>query len=355
MGDGTGTATGTGTAGAAVRRDGDRVWVEGVTGWFVGEKGSSVHAAHESAMRALGEDVTYDDLLGVSGLAFRMQVSIGTLCPSSPHAWCGYRCVDRSSEMSPWAFRHYAVKPDDDGRVAEMRRAIVDSIDRGVPVQYGSEEDGVIFGYRADGAEWLAFHPLHAGGREPFVETAWPWGLAIYTERRPDPPNWRAAGVAALRQAVSMAAAEEADRYYVGFAAWEDYIRQLEALDRADAVVRAEAMQGNAWIYDCLVQYRAVAARFLAGLAGSLGGAVAEDLARAGDAYRRMAGEVLRAPGRCSGEVAPYPWSLEDGETWSDDVRQAQIERLRAAIPLEHEAIDAIRAALAALNGAAPH
>jgi hypothetical protein len=70
----------------SVHRDADRVWLEGVRGWSPHEQHSSVHAAQAAVMGAVGEDVTYDYLLGVSGLAFRMQVSKKTLCPSSPHS-----------------------------------------------------------------------------------------------------------------------------------------------------------------------------------------------------------------------------------------------------------------------------
>ncbi len=37
-----------------VYREGDRVWLEGVTGWFCRAKESSVHAAQEAVMVAKG-------------------------------------------------------------------------------------------------------------------------------------------------------------------------------------------------------------------------------------------------------------------------------------------------------------
>ncbi len=38
-----------------VRREGDRVWLDGVSGWFVGDQESSVHAAQAATMEAVGE------------------------------------------------------------------------------------------------------------------------------------------------------------------------------------------------------------------------------------------------------------------------------------------------------------
>jgi hypothetical protein len=101
------------------------------------------------------EDASYEYLLGVSGLAFRMQVSREGLCPSSPHSFCGYPCHARSSRALPWKLKIFEVQPDDAGGVRKARQAIVGSIDRGVPAQYGSEEDGIIVGYQKGGEEWI--------------------------------------------------------------------------------------------------------------------------------------------------------------------------------------------------------
>ena len=96
-------------------------------------------------MKVLGEDITYGDLVATSGLAFRMQVH-KKLCPSSPHSFCGYRCGNESDRALAWDMRVFDIMSDDKKVVAEVRQTIADSIDRGVPVQYSREEDGIIVG-----------------------------------------------------------------------------------------------------------------------------------------------------------------------------------------------------------------
>jgi hypothetical protein len=81
-----------------VYREADRVTIPAASGWSPHDKQSSVHAAEEAVIQALGEDVTYDYLVGMSGLAFRMQLSREGFCPSSPHPACGDSCVGRSAE-----------------------------------------------------------------------------------------------------------------------------------------------------------------------------------------------------------------------------------------------------------------
>ena len=119
-----------------IRREEDRVWLEGINGWFVGDRESSVHAAQAAVMEAVGEEISYFELLGTAALAFRMQVSKDGLCPSSPHSFCGYQCVAGSVNALPWHIKVYEVKADDAEAVKVARQAVIESIEHGVPVQY---------------------------------------------------------------------------------------------------------------------------------------------------------------------------------------------------------------------------
>jgi len=333
-----------------VKREGDQVRLEGITGWFVGDKESSVHAAQEAVMQAAGHDVTYEYLVGVSGLAFRMQVSQKGLCPSSPHPCCGYQCVARSTQALPLKVRIFEVKPDQKEKVSEARKAVVASIDSGIPVQYGSEEDGIIVGYRKSGEEWICYHPMRDGGKKTFVETNWPWGIAVFGPAKEQVPAKRDLAVGALEQAVHMAGAEEAEAYFVGFKAWKEYIARLKELQTADWKTRKDGMLGNAWIYECLAQYRACAARYLESIADEFPEQAATHLRKAASLYSKMSSQVLRDEDNCVVSVAPYPWSLKEGDTWSDETLQGQIKRLEEALPIEREALGEIEAALALIN-----
>lgn len=333
---------------AEVRRERDRVWIVGATGWSWRDKPSSVHAAQEAVMRALGERTSYDELLGVSGLAFRMQVSENGLCPSSPHSCCGFRCIARSVEALPWTVRALELKATEKGEVERARRAVVDSVDRGIPVQYGNEEDGIIVGYEKGGEEWSCFHPMRNEGRFPFVETRWPWGIALFTSRKGRLPTRRDLAVESLRQAVIMAVTPKTGTYFVGYEAWRAYIARLRAVEEAEEAARVAAALGNAWIYECLAQYRGSAARYLRDLSREFSPPASDHLLKAARLYERMSGEVLRDEERSAASIAPYPGALRSGTAWSPEMRQEQIKRLEEALTLERDAIGEIELALAA-------
>jgi len=328
-----------------VKREGDRVWLEGITGWAASEMVSSVHAAQTRMMQAIGEEITYETLVGVSGLAFRTQMSGGDFCPSSPHSFCGYPCHQRSSEALPWCLQIWQVKPEETGKVAQARLAVVKSIDRGIPVQYGSEEDGIIVGYQKGGDEWICYNYMHEG-EQPFVETEWPWGIAMVTDRKKDLPDERVLAVGAMHQAVEMSEQTEADGYALGNAAWDHWITTLEGLDAADEERRTGNMLGNAWTYESLIQYRSAAATYLHSIAGLFSETTAAHISAAAEIYDRMARSALCDDSACSLSIAPYPWSLQEGESWTSAQRADQVRRMRAARDLDARAIAHLRSAL---------
>jgi hypothetical protein len=331
-----------------VQREGDKVWIDGVKGWYFSEKASSVHAAMETVMRTVGEDVDYSYLVGASGLAFRMQVHKGW-CPSSPHPSCGYECVRGSVAALPWKVRAYEVKPEDAEGVKRAREAVVASIDRGVPCAYGSEEDGVIIGYQKGGEEWICVHPFRDGKR--FVETKWPWEIGVYTGPKAEPADRRKLVLDSLEQAVKMAHTKNVEDYACGFNAWEQWIAHLKEREWVESGLkdRAPLMMGNSSIYSSLVEHRAAAAKYLRSVAPDFEDEVAAHLSKASDLYERMVKDVL-IKDKCALEVAPMPWDLKEGQQWTQAMRDEQAGILTAAFTLEKQAIAEIEKALALIE-----
>jgi len=112
-----------------IREDGTVV-IRDARGWFLGEKESSPHAQQEAVMRLAGDTHGYDYYVGISGLAFRMQISKEGFCPSSPHPNCGFEC-SRAGKLYPWKMQSHRCKPDEPDSVNAIRKEIVASIDRG--------------------------------------------------------------------------------------------------------------------------------------------------------------------------------------------------------------------------------
>ena len=355
-----------------IKQEGDRVWLDGVEGWSSSEKVSSVHATIETIMKALGEDIQYEYLVGISSAAFRMQV--GGLCPSSPHPCCGFNCINRAIKALPWQIKGYAVDQEKKEPSNDLFQVVVQSIDRGIPVSTGEEEDGLIIGYHKENQDYICFHPWRNDGKESFVVSSLAdicWGIGVYTERKSELSDPQELILESLKQAVEMANTDRVENYDVGFKAWDVYIEILESLD--ERKIEDVEMLGNAWIYECLVQYRKTASNYLLSMEDHFKDKAKNHVRNAAALYRQMPETLLKGAHK-SKEIAPYPIdmlqfinpSLSGGEEskgntpsqqsqkgsdfWTKEMRQKQIHRLEEAKILEYKAIEEIEKVLAAIS-----
>jgi len=326
-----------------VERPSEWVSIGHARGFDSAEYASSIHGAQARILQTINEPLTYDDLICYSGFAFRIQTH-KAMCPSARHPAPGFPCVDNSNRALPWETRSFAGSPwtivDDRARFeADARAAVKDSIDRGVPVHYGSVEDGLIIGYGEDGNRWWCVHPFHSSPNDPFWydEAAglagggeWPWTITVWTG--PKPENERASRrdltTAGLRQAVEMWDAGERGGYQVGDAAYESWLAWLRDVEAGAIEDPRPGMHGNGWYFEVLAHCRRIAGRWLARIADEVPGSrLVQDLRQAADHYSRIAEESMEAID-CAEDLAPRAERLD---TWTSAMRQEQIKRLESA------------------------
>ena len=339
-----------------VKRADGRVWIEGVRGFSPGEYASSVHGSQARILETLGELLSYDDLVCYSGFAFRIGVH-DQMCPSAGHPCCGFMCLNNGLLALPWkvqVFESFPWSKQEDGGAAwqaKAHAAVRTSIDRGVPVHYGSEEDGLIIGYADEGRRWWCVHPYHEGGRaafwhdeaEGFAGGKWPWAIAVWTEAKSgeECTSKRDLTVAALRQAVEMWSTEKREAYYVGEAAYVHWLGWLRGVEGGAVEDPKAGMQGNGWCFDVLIHSRRIAGRWLDRKAEDFEGEAANELRTAAGHYTQIA-QLCMKNLHCPWDLALSP---DRFDRWTGALRQDQITRLEAA--REHD-----RAAVAALERA---
>jgi hypothetical protein len=261
----------------------------------------------------------------------------------------------------PWKVQVYGVPrtptsaAEREAFEANARQAVRQSIDRGIPVHYGSEEDGLIIGYADEGRRWLCLHPYHAKGKatfwfdegKGFAGGKWPWGIVIFTQRKAaaEMPSQRELTIAALKQAVEMWKTDKRGNYYCGLAAYEHWVGWLKDVEAGKLKDAKGGMQGNAWYYDVLVHSRRIAGRWLAEKAKTFDGPAAAKFASAAAHYSQIATICL--------ESLDCPWSLAlspgAADKWTSDMRKDQIRRLELSRGHDQAAIADIEAALSAI------
>jgi hypothetical protein len=345
-----------GNMAAKVMRENGAVWIEGVKPAAGGM--SSVMQATATIMKSLGEDLSYDYLMGVSGHAFRIQMS---WCPSSPHAFCGFDCWKTAQDALPYKVADYGIVTGKDMKPnPEMAKkalaALVASIDKGIPVAFGSEEQSVCIGYADGGATMLVM-----SDDEPFKPLKnLPWGIQVFSERK-TPMERKQLLRRSLELAVKLWNMPEArgavpaqGGYPSGKHAWEVWIAGL-ADDAKFERLSDEKQEdpdsffgnalGNAWTYRSLVSARKAASGYLNAIAGEFNEPAAGHLRAAADLYLQVS-TTLR-PGERS---ARYPWDMKTKANWTKEMRESQAKIMKEAFPLDEKAVGEIEKALALMG-----
>ncbi len=286
---------------AQVVRENGRVFIPGLEdyGFGAGDRENTVIASLAGAMRVMGEDYSYADLMGISGAAFRLQFHQPEWCPSSPHADCGFPCGETAANALPYEFVNHWVRKDPD-LFEKARSAAVASIDAGLPAIISSQETGLILGY-ADGGKTLL-------GRPPYAR----------------------------------------DSGFNAYGLWIEQLRDARRWEAMEETERSGAQHANGHIYYCLVDARHSAVQYLETIAAEFDAPVAAHLRRAADLYREIAETHLCR--ECPTNIAPMPYMMKEGEVWTQGMRDAQAAILDEAQKIERRALAEIDRALAAME-----
>jgi len=332
---------------AQVRRVKDQVVIEGVERlrWGEGRDNTFIGALTVVA-HALGDDVCYDFLMGVSGAAFRIQLCQPEWCPSAPDAGCGFNCDDAAVAALGYVTESIFASADDGDQVRRVREAVTHSIDQGYPVialdLVKTADYGVIVGYGDRGETFLCRSYWDESDAYARAEK-WPW-VTVFVRERAAPPNQTGLIRGSLQQAVMLANTERFDNYLSGFAAYEKWAEQLLEDFRFGPDRLQQTAQANAWSYLSLVDCRAAACRYLRTIAQELPAARAGHLLKAADLYEQIVTVLADMRG-----MAPFPGQLEEGR-YPLEHRQAEAETLRKALALERQAVLEIEQALATVH-----
>jgi hypothetical protein len=317
-------------------RPGD-VRVEGVgpiRGFANGRDCTFIHCL-ELVLESVGRKIAYDELMGISGMAFRLQFRTGNWDVGNPDPLVGENCLPALFEGIGWGYEVKVVRRDDYLEVDALCRAINKSIDGGMPVLAANvippEDWGIIVGYRGP-RTWLC--RSFNGGAEQIdkLATGWPTAVVLLTHRknRPDPVKVHAESI---RRAVELYERKGMGSNVLGARAFEDWRDELRSpKDRS-------YVHANFWTYVNLIDARGAAVRYLRGIAKEFGPKESY-LGTAAEHYDKEVRLLLQGIGNVPSEQA-YGNMMPAAE-----LRNKQIETLRQAQGLEEKAVEAMRKAV---------
>jgi hypothetical protein len=358
-----------------VKREGGRVWIEGVPAlaepglqvpWLARTSKTCTFAgALEAALSLTERPYSYEDIMALSGMAFRTRWFDGengpTGCPCAPVGETP-DVKRRLPAATGWQFDEYAADGWDKPIMGEAKAAVVRSIDAGrpVPVVDHRLNSVVAYGY-AEGGEFLSIKsqldgdyecPLSALGQDPSL---------VHILKGPEP-------LPSFRQVFRDVVSDAAERWYVvqsefipdrlknGQAALQAWIRGLE--QHEDLATRRDPgrlLFYHLWAYKHMWDARRAAAHFL-GRHATIYAAAQDPVQKAADLYRQEAdrlGSAYDDPGTYIGSfeelgacIGASGYEDTDASQWTPKMRDRERQILAQCLDLEHAAVEAMREAL---------
>jgi hypothetical protein len=286
----------------------------------------------ELVLEASGRKITYDELMGISGMAFRTQFRPEHWDVGNPDPLSGVSCVDYLFPAIGCNFEMRFVKHDDYAEADNLYRDVRKSIEDRMPVLAANiippEDWGIIVGCRGPRI-WLC--RSYNGGAEETDQPAlgWPTAMVFLTLKKDRPPIHQV-HVESLRRAVELFNRKSTGPAALGRQAIEAWIAALlSPKDRS-------YVHANFWTYVSLIDARGAAVRYLRMIAKEFGSKEIH-LGMAADHYDSEVRLLLDGLQNVPSENA-YPSSMPPAE-----LRSKQSDTLRQALVLEEKAMESLR------------
>ncbi len=351
--------------GRSLRRGKGSAWIEGLPplAWGQG-KDCTFLGALESALRVTDEPYTYDDLMALSGVAFRTRTR-EDLCPSSavaelPDEYNAIRLATGWNLPTEVQFGQEGWQP-------AVARKIVASIDAGLPVlAYNDHMDiGVVYGYEQGRAVlWYSDYRSREVGTPYRVPADKIGPLQSYIGRKDPalPPQEQLK--AALRLAVLNWNRGVHDggipgrQYRYGPVAYDLWIEILHRsastpLDGQQQLTQA-MLHGHRIIFYWLIDARRAGATFLRERAEELTDLIRSQILQAADACGVLANRMDQAQWQEKlfqyDRAHPYDAAPPSSEGSLPDIRRREIEVLQDVRQQDAVLIRQLESALAAME-----
>jgi hypothetical protein len=251
---------------AKVTETGDRVFIDHIPPMKYGEQMDNTFVrSMQLSLNALGENLNYDYLMGVSGAAFRLHFD-PKWCPSSVDATVGFDVSREIFVSLGYKLRFIKINPNSFSDIKSLYKKIKFQIDSGRPIVainlMGNMDWGIITGYLKNEPGILC-RTFYDETKEYSLAIRAPWLNFFIREKK----NGMASDelfINSLKIALRLANTRKFEEYYNGFAAYEIWIRRLKsAVKSFNQKDLAQVMEIHFIIQNALLDSRRSAVKYL--------------------------------------------------------------------------------------------
>jgi hypothetical protein len=327
-----------------VRREGNRIWVDGVPRLQWGGSGMNTYTGSvHAAMAGMGETYTYEQLMVYSGLALRLRWGRS----ADGKGWNGSAPIGELSDVDYPRITGWQLRWEAGFSGADRVKELVAAIDAGRPVLgyvTGEWDMGLVYGYE-DGGQRLLIQDYYFDGEGPnLVPPSSVHDLVAFFDRKTTPLSAHDALLDGLRRGAEfwrmgtvdvqkIKSWEPAGRgfFYYGPDAYRQWRTDLEAADGLTKDQLGNLRHHNWWIGDSMRDGRRAAAAALAKLAPALRNEQARsELLLAADSYTALVN-------LCDQKLAPC--LVRSTEEFTPQIRRTCQEVLEEVEQVDSKAI----------------
>jgi hypothetical protein len=251
---------------ATIKETSGNVYLEGIPPMRYGQHmDNSFIRSVQLSLNALGENYSYDYLMGITGAAFRIQFDPGW-CPSSADATCGFDVSHEIFKSAGYSARFKRINHNSFQDIKDLYSEIKIQIDLGKPVVainlMGDMEWGIITGYLKN-EPGLLCRTFNDESEEYSIAKHAPWLNFFISDKNPDfkPGDLFSRS---LKLAIMLAETRKFEEYYSGFAAYESWIEKIRQLaDRPNSKDIQHTMEIHFILWNSLLDSRRAAFNYL--------------------------------------------------------------------------------------------
>jgi hypothetical protein len=208
----------------------DQIFIDHIPTMRFGEQMDNTFVkSMQLSLNALGESLTYDYLMGISGAAFRLHFEPGW-CPSSVDATVGFDVSREICISLGYTMEFVRINHNSFSDIRSLYKKIKTQINIGRPIVAinlkGNMDWGIVTGYLKNEPGILC-RTFYDEMNEYSLASRAPW-LNFFIGEKKNGMTRKEMFVNSLKTAVKLANTKKFEEYYSGFAAYEIWIRRLK-------------------------------------------------------------------------------------------------------------------------------
>jgi len=316
---------------SAVVEKKDKVFIDKIPRLKWGEStDNSFIKSTQFSLNALGENYSYEFLMGISGAAFRLHFN-PDWCPSSADSTTGFDVSRVLFKSLGYKSKLHSIDDNNFDDIKSLYQKIIAQINLGIPIIAINlkvcPEWGLITGYLKNRPGILCRTYFDKSDEYSLAEHA-PW-LSFFIGEKGQPLDEDELFINSLKIAVQLAKTDEFGKYKSGFSAFEKWIEELKKQLASIKSKKFEEHEVNLTIFYYLLDSRQAAVRYLASMNDKMkkGYLILDNYMEEVELLKNTQKNIL-------------PSFESEPKNWTEDILNKQIDILTQILKIEKENIE---------------